>query len=132
MSQKVQVLLQAAAKVACRAYSPYSKFCVGAAVLTESGEVFTGCNVENASYGLTVCAERVAVFKAISEGEQAITSVAISSRGSAYPCGACRQVLNEFGPDMDVILGDSEGQLTEQLSLKDLLPKAFGPDFKKE
>ena len=131
MSLDIDALLSAAADTAKRAYSPYSTFCVGAAVQTASGKVFTGCNVENASYGLTICAERVAVFKAVSEGESDITAVAIASEGAAFPCGACRQVLNEFGPEMEVILGDEEARFSEQLSLKDLLPKAFGPDFKK-
>ena len=132
MSVDSTALLNAAAQAAKQAYSPYSKFCVGAAVQTASGKVFTGCNVENASYGLTICAERVAVFKAISEGETELVAVAVSSESSAYPCGACRQVLNEFGPGMAVVLGDDSGNVSEQLSMQDLFPKAFGVDFKKE
>jgi len=132
MSIDPEALLSAAASAAKHAYSPYSQFCVGAAVETASGRVFSGCNVENASYGLTMCAERVAIFNAISQGDSKVVAVAISSEGAAYPCGACRQVLSEFGPEMQVILGDSDGQFSERLSLKDLLPKAFGPDFKKE
>ena len=124
-------LLKAAAETAQHAYAPYSRFCVGAAVQVASGQVYTGCNVENASYGLTMCAERVAVFNAISEGETEIVAVAVASGGAAYPCGACRQVLHEFGPEMTVILGDRVGLFSEQTSLKDLLPKPFGPDFKK-
>lgn len=131
MSLDTEVLLQAAAKAAKQAYAPYSGFSVGAAVQTASGNIFSGCNVENASYGLTMCAERVAVFKAVSEGERTIVAIALCSEGAAYPCGACRQVLSEFGPDMEVIIGDGSGQFSEQMTLKDLLPKAFGPDFKK-
>lgn len=132
MNVDTAALLTAAAEAAKRAYSPYSKFCVGAAVQTASGKVFTGCNVENASYGLTVCAERVAVFNAVSAGEADVIALAIASSGAAYPCGACRQVLSEFGPESQVILGDRDGQWSEQLSLSELLPKPFGPDFKKE
>ncbi|QXD24465.1 cytidine deaminase [Opitutia bacterium ISCC 51] len=132
MSIDPEALLSAAASAATHAYSPYSKFCVGAAVETASGRVFTGCNVENASYGLTICAERVAIFNAISQGDSKVVAVAVSSGGAASPCGACRQVLSEFGPEMQVILGDRDGRFSEQLSLKELLPKAFGPDFKKE
>ena len=131
MSLDTEVLLQAAAKAAKLAYAPYSKFSVGAAVQTASGKIFSGCNVENASYGLTMCAERTAALKAVSEGERDIIAVALCSEGAAYPCGACRQVLSEFGPDMEVIIGDASGQFSEQMPLSNLLPKAFGPDFKK-
>jgi len=124
--------LSAASEAANSAYSPYSRFRVGAAVLTRSGKVFTGCNIENASYGLTLCAERVAIFKAISEGEKEFVSLAICSAGSAYPCGACRQVLHEFAPELEVILGDGLGTKSEQLKLADLLPNPFGPGFKKD
>lgn len=124
-------LLKAATEVAKRAYSPYSNFLVGAAVQTASGKIFTGCNVENASYGLTICAERVAIFNALSEGERAFEAIAVSSESGAYPCGACRQVMFEFAPELQVILGDCKGVRRDLLSLKDLLPKAFGPDFKK-
>ena len=124
-------LLRAASEAAKLAYSPYSRFCVGAAVLTGSGKIFTGCNVENASYGLTVCAERVAVLKAISEGEKELISIAICSEGAAYPCGACRQVLHEFAPGLEVILGDNKGKYCNQQNLRDLLPDSFGPGFKK-
>ena len=132
MSIDQSALLNAAAEVAKQAYSPYSKFRVGAAVQTASGKIFTGCNVENASYGLTICAERVAIFNAISEGGRAFEAIAVSSEGGVYPCGACLQVMFEFAPDLRVILGDAKGIKSDQLCLKDLLPKAFGPDFKKE
>jgi len=129
MSVDQTALLNAAADAAWHAYSPYSRFRVGAALLTGSGKVFTGCNVENASYGLTICAERVAVFNAISEGEKELLSIAICSDGAAYPCGACRQVLHEFSPGLVVILGDSAGNHSDQQNLKDLLPDPFGPGF---
>lgn len=109
------------------AYAPYSKFQVGAALLTDEGKVFTGCNVENASYGLTICAERVAVLKAASEGITNFSAIAISLPGGGSPCGACRQVLNEFAPELRVIIGDETGKLITETSLDVLFPKAFGP-----
>lgn len=120
-------LVQTARDAMDNAYAPYSKFRVGAAVLTRGGVIYTGVNVENASYGLTVCAERVAVFKAVSEGRRDITRIAVvsSSGERTYPCGACRQVLNEFGKDMRVVLGDKEGK-TISVPLSDLLPHSFG------
>jgi len=125
MSAEQERLLQEAVKARDKAYAPYSQFKVGAAVLTGTGKVFTGCNVENASYGLTVCAERVAIFKAISEGETAIRALAAVSGPGASMCGACRQVLREFGDDISVFLGDPTGRY-RSVSIKDLLPGAFG------
>jgi len=127
-----ETLLKAARDAANHAYAPYSNFKVGAAVLTKSGKIYTGCNIENASYGLTTCAECVAVLKAVSEGDAEIEVLALSSDGAASPCGACRQVLSEFNLEMQIILGDSGGIKVSQLSLKDLLPKTFGPGFKKD
>lgn len=107
------------------AYAPYSGFRVGAALLTRSGKVYTGVNVENASYGATLCAERGAVAKAVSEGEREFQAIAIaSSEGEAMPCGICRQVLMEFAPDLRVITGKDEEHL-ESYSLQELLPGAF-------
>ena len=111
-----------------RAYAPYSNFKVGAAVLGASGRVYSGCNVENASYGLSVCAERTAIFKAVSEGEQEIRAIAISSSSGkpAFPCGACRQVMAEFAPsgeNMQVYLVSDQG--VETHTLADLLPHEF-------
>ena len=117
-----------AADAAKSAYAPYSQFQVGAAILSENGEVFTGCNVENASYGLSMCAERTAVFKAISHGARKLTAIAVASPGGASPCGACRQVLNEFDPDITVYLGNEKGQLIRETSIRQLLPDAFGPE----
>ena len=109
-----------------KAYAPYSKFRVGAALLTESGEIFTGCNVENASYGLTNCAERTAVFKAVSEGHTKFKAIAVVTDLKQYasPCGACRQVLAEFGSDIQVIMGDVAGNFFIKTS-GELLPYTF-------
>lgn len=121
-------LLQVAAEARRMAYAPYSKFQVGAALLAENGEVFTGCNVENASYGMTICAERTAVFKAVAAGIRVFSAIAISVPGGGSPCGACRQVLNEFSPSLKVYLGDENGQLIRETTLEMLLPDAFGPE----
>lgn len=121
-------LVAAAVKARGRAYAPYSGFPVGAALLAQGGRVFTGCNVENASYGLTVCAERVALFKAVSEGVREFEAIAVAcGEAPCSPCGACRQVLYEFAPDLKVILADGEGRRWETTSLSSLLPKGFGP-----
>lgn len=113
-----------------RAYADYSRFPVGAALLGASGRVYTGCNVENASYPLCMCAERTAVFKAVSEGERAFEAIAVVTATGAMPCGACRQVLREFGgPDgeLRVIVADLEGN-TRTFTIADLLPEGFTPD----
>lgn len=111
-------------------YCPYSKFPVGAALLCEDGQVFTGCNVENAAYGSTICAERTALVKAVSEGRQSgFVRLAVAGRGPDYcwPCGACRQVLYEFAPDLTVLAARGDGQF-QTVPLRDLLPHGFGPD----
>ncbi|QAA75992.1 MAG: Cytidine deaminase [Candidatus Bipolaricaulis sibiricus] len=121
-------LVAAAVEARRRAYAPYSGFPVGAALLSKGGRLFTGCNVENASYGLTVCAERVALFKAVSEGVREFEAIAVAcGDGPCSPCGACRQALYEFAPDLKVILADAEGRSWEVTSLPELLPRAFGP-----
>jgi cytidine deaminase len=117
-------LLDRARKASENSYSPYSKFRVGAAIRSEDGRIFTGTNIENASYSMTMCAERVAIFKAISEGSKIFTDIAIvsSSKNLTFPCGACRQVMLEFSPDLHVHLdGDS-------FLLSDLLPHGFSKD----
>lgn len=108
-------------------YSPYSHFRVGAALLTASGKVYTGCNIENSSYGLTVCAERTALFKAVSEGERKFTAIAIASdeNGFTAPCGACRQVMMDLAGDIDVILCTPQAA-TKVLKLSELFPYPFG------
>ena len=108
------------------AYVPYSSFPVGAALLTRSGKIYTGCNIENASYGLTVCAERVAILKAVSEGETEFSALAVVTNIGGSPCGACRQVMAEFAPDMPVLIADLSG-LSTATSVAELLPLAFTP-----
>ena len=102
-------LIALAAGVRRKAYAPYSHYPVGAALFTASGKVYTGCNVENASYGLSICAERTAAFKAVSEGEREFVAIAVVTENGSAPCGACRQVLNEFGPDMRVLAVAASG-----------------------
>jgi cytidine deaminase len=120
-------LVDAAIDARKRAYAPYSRFHVGAAVQTSSGEIFVGCNVENASYGLTMCAERAAVSAAVSAGQREIITVAVLTKGSHAPCGACRQVLAEFGPTMQVILVDADDpSRMRATTLDQLLPDGFG------
>jgi cytidine deaminase len=113
-----------------RAYAPYSRFLVGAALLGRSGRVYSGCNVENASYPLCMCAERTALFKAVSEGEQDFEAIAVVTATGAMPCGACRQVLREFGGpngDLRVIVADLEGD-NRTFTIDQLLPEGFTPD----
>ena len=107
-----------------KAHAPYSRFAVGAALLARSGRVYTGCNVENASYGLSICAERTAVFKAVSEGERDFEAIAVVTGKGVTPCGACRQVLMEFGEDILVIAADETGGY-RVFGLQELLPEAF-------
>jgi cytidine deaminase len=121
-------LEQLAVSAAKASYSPYSKFPVGAAVLMGSGKVYTGCNVENASYGLCNCAERTAVFSAVAAGERKLVAVAVytPTAQATPPCGACRQVLNEFGPGA-VVISSCQGGPRLESTVDQLLPSAFGP-----
>lgn len=121
-------MVRLAAEVAGKAHAPYSKFPVGAVLRTTEGVLYSACNVENASYGLTICAERAAVFKAVSEGARSFTHLALSVRGGGSPCGACRQVLREFGLDLEIILGDEHGKVIREVRLANLLPDSFGPE----
>ncbi|MEC7500867.1 MAG: cytidine deaminase [Planctomycetota bacterium] len=124
--QHKEALLSAAVQASETAYAPYSKFRVGAALLGKNDVIYRGVNVENASYGLTICAERSAVFNAISEGERQFDLIAIASPGGVAPCGACRQVLHEFAPDIKIFLVDTSGEKpVTELSLNVLLPHAF-------
>jgi len=107
------------------AYAPYSHYAVGAAVLTESGEIFKGVNIENAVYPLTICAERVAIFKAVSEGEKTFQAIAVVTINGGTPCGSCRQVMAEFGMDTIVLVADAAGKLIQTTTVSDLLPSAF-------
>jgi cytidine deaminase len=120
-------LIQMAIEARQRAYAPYSNYQVGAALLTTTGKFFTGCNVENAAYPTSLCAERVAVFKAVSEGEREFVAIAVVTGNAGTPCGSCRQVLAEFGLETRVLIADAEGSLKQETSLSELLPGAFGP-----
>lgn len=122
-------LEQTAQHAAQKAHAPYSNFKVGAAVLTENGTQYSGCNVENASYGLTICAERVAIFNAVAAGETKITCVAIytDTPTPTAPCGACRQVIREFGTDIKII-STCKGPDRIETSIAALLPESFGPE----
>lgn len=119
-------LIEAARVAREKAYVPYSRFPVGAAILTEDGTLYTGCNIENASFGLTNCAERTAIFKAVSEGHTRVTAIAVigDTDGPVSPCGACRQVMSEFAPDARVLLTNLKGVVAET-SVRELLPGAF-------
>jgi cytidine deaminase len=122
-----KLLIEEARKAMAKAYAPYSKFKVGAALLAKNGQIYTGCNVENAAYGADICAEMTAVVKAISEGIREFTAIAIvsDSMEPTAPCGACRQVLNEFSPDIKIIMVGKHK--IRKSSLKKILPYAFGP-----
>lgn len=125
-------LIKIANKAKENSYSPYSGFKVGACVLTEKGRIFTGCNIENISFGATICAERTAIFKAISEGEKNFKKIAVMSSGEnfAYPCGICIQVLYEFMPDGELIVSNRDGKI-EKYKIKDLMPYQFNEKLRK-
>ncbi len=125
-------LIDIAADVREMAYAPYSNFKVGAAVESESGDVYTGCNIESASYGLTVCAERVAIWKGISRGEKRFARIAVvvDTEELTPPCGVCRQIIWEFCGDVPVILSNLHGK-TETVMMSELLPRAFDSKFLK-
>ncbi|MGQ9556928.1 MAG: cytidine deaminase [Desulfurispora sp.] len=125
-AKEIELLIEAARRVRDQAYAPYSGFLVGAALLTADGQVYTGCNVENASYGLTCCAERVAIYKAVSEGHRQFVALAVIAGTEDYcrPCGACRQVLVEFAPALTVLMCNQHGQY-EQCLAGELLPGYF-------
>ncbi len=124
--KEIRRLVAAATSARAQAYVPYSHFAVGAALLSADGKIYTGCNVENASFGLTVCAERNAVFQAVARGARAFRAVAVVTANGVTPCGACRQVLAEFSPEMTVIVADLAGN-RRLYALAELLPDAFGP-----
>ena len=123
-----QSLIDMANDVRQHSYAPYSKYRVGAAVRTKSGRVFTGVNVENAAYPHGMCAERVAIFKAISEGEQEFDVISVVTDNGGSPCGGCRQVMAEFGLDTLVLIANGEGKLMQEMTVKELLPEAFTPN----
>ena len=122
-----QKIIEKALAAMKNAYAPYSKFAVGACALTASGEEITGCNIENASYGLTVCAERVALFKAYSEGKNDIIALAVAANVEepVSPCGACRQVISELAPNATVYLTNRDGSKVKKMTVEELLPYGF-------
>lgn len=130
--EKKEELIEAATRVRENSYAPFSDFRVGAALETDDGEIIAGCNVESASYGLTVCAERVAIWKAISEGKRKIKHIAVvaDTEELTPPCGVCRQIIWEFGGDIPVVLANLKGKI-ETVQMKDLLPRAFDTKFLK-
>ena len=130
MKHKPNNLIEAAKSGREKAVAPYSNFKVGAAVETANGKIFTGCNIENASYGLTICAERVAIWKAVSEGEHDFISIAVvaDTEEPTPPCGACRQIIWEFCGDIPVTMANLQGK-SETLRMSELLPRAFGREF---
>jgi len=123
----VQELIERAREVRRRAYAPYSEYPVGAALLARSGQIFEGANVENAAYPTTMCAERIAAFAGHPGRASFFDAIAVVTLNGGAPCGACRQVLSEFGGDLLVIVADAKGQIHLETKLKDLIPHAFGP-----
>lgn len=120
-------LIQTALEARKWVYAPYSNYPVGAALLTASGRIYDGVNVENAAYPNSMCAERVAVFKAVSEGELRFEAIAVVTRDGGSPCGSCRQVLSEFGLETIVLIADDQGNVISETTVDELLPGAFGP-----
>ncbi len=128
--ESLQELIETAQSARLQSIAPFSNFLVGAAVKTDEGKVYTGCNVESASYGLTVCAERVAIWKALSEGERHFAELAIvaDTESLTPPCGTCRQIIWEFAKNATIVLGNLRGE-TQIVSIKELLPRAFDARF---
>lgn len=133
IEESLQLLLETAKNARLQSIAPFSNFLVGAAIKTGEGRVYTGCNVESASYGLTVCAERVAIWKALSEGERDFSELAVvADTGSLTPpCGTCRQIIWEFAKNATIVLGNLRGE-TQIVSIKELLPRAFDARFLKQ
>lgn len=127
MSETRDLLARKAIAAREHAYAPYSKYAVGAALFASNGKIYVGCNVENASYGLTNCAERTAIFSMVADGCQQIEAIAIATENSGSPCGACRQVIAEFSADIPIYLVDANGNMTDH-TLYELLPFHFAPD----
>jgi cytidine deaminase len=120
-----RALIDLANEARRRAYAPYSNYPVGAALRTKSGRILTGCNIENAAYPTSMCAERVAIYKAVSEGEKEFDVIAVVTPNGGAPCGGCRQVMAEFSLDMVVLIADGEGRLVQETTVTGLLPGAF-------
>jgi cytidine deaminase len=126
-NEEKRSLIDLASEARRRAYVPYSNYPVGAALRTKSGRIYTGVNVENAAYPQTMCAERIAIFKAVSEGEQEFEVIAVVTNNGGSPCGGCRQVMAEFGLDTIVLFGNGQGELVKETTVNELLPEAFTP-----
>jgi cytidine deaminase len=123
----LRALIDAALRARENAYAPYSRYPVGAALRTPDGAVFTGCNVENAAYPATICAERTALVKAVSEGVRTFEALVVVTENGGAPCGICRQMLYEFAPGLRVLIADTDGTVRHDLPLHDLLKHGFGP-----
>ena len=128
VDDSIRSLIQAAKDATRHAYIPYSHYPVGAALLASDGTVYAGCNVENSSYPVTICAERVALVKAVSEGRRSFDLLAVVTPNAGSPCGMCRQMLYEFSPNLRVVLANREGEIAYDGVLSELLPRGFGPD----
>lgn len=127
-SQEKQSLIDLANKARQKAHVPYSNYHVGSALRTKSGRIYTGVNIENAAYPQTMCAERVAIFKAVSEGEKEFDVISVVTDNGGSPCGGCRQVMAEFGLDTVVLMADKDGKLVKETTVRELLPEAFTPE----
>ncbi|RJP49864.1 MAG: cytidine deaminase [Anaerolineaceae bacterium] len=125
--EEEQALIDLANEARKRAYVPYSHYRVGAALRTKNGRIFTGVNVESAAYPTTMCAERVAIYKAVSEGEREFEVMAVVTDNGGSPCGSCRQVMAEFGLEMRVLIANGEGEIVKEMTVAELLPEAFTP-----
>ena len=125
--EESRLLIDLASEARRRAYAPYSNYQVGAALRTHSGRIFTGCNVENAAYPTSMCAERIAIFKAVSEGEMEFDVIAVVTSNGGTPCGGCRQVMAEFGLDTQVLIANDKGRMVQETTVAGLLPGAFTP-----
>jgi cytidine deaminase len=126
--QDKQALIDLANIARQRAYAPYSNYPVGSSLRTKTGRIYTGVNVENAAYPQTMCAERVAIFKAVSEGEKEFEVITVVTDNGGSPCGGCRQVMAEFGLDTIVLMADGTGRIVKETTVKELLPEAFTPN----
>jgi cytidine deaminase len=126
--EEKQSLIKLANEARRHAYAPYSNYQVGAALRTKSGRIFTGVNVESAAYPTTICAERVTIYKAVSEGEREFDVIAVVTENGGSPCGSCRQVMAEFGLNTQVLIADGRGNLVKEMTVAELLPEAFTPE----
>jgi cytidine deaminase len=125
--EDIATLVNTAIEASRNAYVPYSNYPVGAALRATDGTIYGGCNIENAAFSPTICAERTALVKAVSEGQRAFDTIVVVTHNGGFPCGVCRQVLYEFAPDMRVIIASDEGKVLHNIRLADLLPHGFGP-----